>query len=200
MCKSTCKVSKLNIDSREWLGIKQKKPTKYHWIILFVILCLWAVWMAQDINGIVSGIEYTGSKKNLDPAIEISGVDFVSDEIKLRHQSLSRSMQYQCKTVSEDVLFAFQFSINDRTLEDHLFFLCERGRIFANAKIVQSSDKKIMCTEEYDGELKQILRSKFVTIKAIDVDSWRQVEYTTDDPKESCTMQHAIDVLELKWV
>ena len=57
-----------------------------------------------------------------------------------------------------------------------------------------------MCTEEYDGELKQILRSKYVTIKAIDVDSWKQVEYTTDDPKESCTMQHAIDVLELKWV
>lgn len=200
MCKNICKVSKLKIDSQEWLGIKKKKPNKYHWIILFVTLCLWAVWMARDINGFISGIEYTDSKKNVEPAIKISGVDFVSEEIKLRHQSLGRSMQYQCRIGSEDVLFSFQFSLNGRMIEDHIFFLCEIGRIFANAKIIESSDKKILCTEESGGELKQILRSKYVTIKAIDVETWKQVEYTTDNPKESCTMQHAIDVLELKWV
>jgi len=156
--------------------------------------------MAQDINGIVGGIEYTGAIELREAAIEISGVDFVSDEIKKKHQSLSQSMRYRCNGVSEDVLFGFHFSINDRRVDDHVFLLCSSGRAFGNAKIVDRSSNKIQCTEEYDGELKQVVRSKYITVKAIDITEWKQVEYSTTDPKESCAIQHAISVLELNWV
>ena len=68
--------------------------------------------MAQDINAMISGIEFTGSKTKTETAIEISGAEFVSEDIKFKHQTLSTSMQYQCTAVSEAVLFAFQFSFN----------------------------------------------------------------------------------------
>ena len=136
----------------------------------------------------------------MDAAIEISGVDFVDEKIKTKHRALSQSMKYQCSMVSEDVLFAFQFTYNKRVMEDHIFLLYENTKVFGNAKVIQRSDKKIKCTEEYDGELREVVRSREITIKAIDVDGWEQIEYTTTNPKESCMIQHAIDVLELKWV
>jgi hypothetical protein len=156
--------------------------------------------MAQDYTGMGNEIEYIGSKQNKQPAIEISGVDFVDEKTKTKHQILGKSMKYQCKMVSEDLLFAFQFSASKRIVEDHIFSLCGGARTFGNAKVIQKSEKKIKCTEEYNGDLKQVVRSKEVVIKAIDVDTWEQIEYISSDPKESCMLQHAIDVLELKWV
>ena len=200
MCKRFCKIPSLKLKSSEWRGPSYKKPSRCHWFLGFLVLSIWAVWMAQDYTGMNSGMEYVGSKSNMDAAIEISGVDFVDDKIKTKHRALSQSMKYQCSMVSEDVLFAFQFAYNKRVMEDHIFLLCENTKIFGNAKVVQRSDKKIKCTEEYDGELRQVVRSKEITIKAIDVDGWEQIEYTTTNPKESCMIQHAIDVLELKWV
>lgn len=199
-CKRMCKVPGLKLNSSEWRMSRYKKPTRLHWIILFVALCIWAVWMAQDINAMISGIEFTGSKTKTETAIEISGAEFVSEDIKFKHQTLSTSMQYQCTAVSEDVLFAFQFSFNDRPIEDHIFLICSNSKTFGNAKVVYRSPEKIKCTEEFNGEFKQIVRSKEITIKAIDIDGWKQTEYSTADPKESCMIQHAIDVLELKWV
>lgn len=200
MCKRFCKVPSLKLKSSEWRGASYKKPSRCHWFLGFLVLSIWAVWMAQDYTGMNSGMEYVGSKSNMDAAIEISGVDFVDEKIKTKHQALSQSMKYQCGMVSEDVLFAFQFAYNKRVMEDHIFLLCENTKVFGNAKVIQRSDKKIKCTEEYDGELRQVVRSKEITIKAIDVNGWEQIEYTTTNPKESCMIQHAIDVLELKWV
>jgi len=195
-----CKVPGLKLNSSEWRMSRYKKATRLHWIILFVALCIWAVWMAQDINGIISGIEFTGSKTKTETAIEISGAEFVSEDVKFKHQALSKSMQYQCVAVSEDILFAFQFSFNDRPIEDHIFLLCSNSKAFGNAKVIYRSPEKIKCTEEFNGDLKQVIRSKEVTIKAIDIEGWKQTEYSTSNPKESCMIQHAIDVLELKWV
>jgi len=155
--------------------------------------------MARDMSGYLSGIEYVGFRERTDPAIDVSGVDFLTEHIKAKHQALSASMQYQCNLLSEDVLFAFQFMSNERSIEDNILILCDSNTVFANAKVIYRSEEKIMCTEEYDGKLKQVVRSKSIAIKAIDVDEWRQVEYSTEDPKEACTIQHAIDILELKW-
>lgn len=200
MCGNMCRVPKLKIDDTEWHTKKYTKPSRCHWIVLFAALCTFVVWMARDINGMITGIEYTGSKKNSNVAIEISGVDFVSDEVKTKHQALGTSMNYFGNRLSEDVLFAFQFTVNERVIEDHIFYVTSSKRIFGNAKIIDRSENKIKCTEEYNGELRQVVRNKEVTIKAIDIEEWKQVEYTTSDPKEACTIQHAIDVLELKWV
>ena len=85
-CKRMCKVPGLKLNSSEWRMSRYKKPTRLHWIILFVALCIWAVWMAQDINAMISGIEFTGSKTKTETAIEISGAEFVSEDIKFKHQ------------------------------------------------------------------------------------------------------------------
>lgn len=200
MCKPLCNIPKLKLKPGEWHVRRIKKPGKYHWFVLFGVLSLWAVWMAQDLNGLISGIAYTGNKTNENRAIEISGVDFVSDDIRQKMLALANSMKYQCNIVSEDVLFAFQFSLNDRTMDDHVFISCETSRVYGNAKVVHRSSDKIKCTEESNGELRSVIRSREVVIKAIDITEWKLVEYTSVDAKESCMLQHAIDVLELKWV
>lgn len=200
MCNSLCKVPKLKIDGSEWHTKKVSKPSKCHWVVLFVVLCAFTVWMARDINGMITGIEFTGTKENSQPAIEISGVDFVSEEIKAKHQALATSMRYHGNLLSEDVLFGFQFALNDRIVDDHIFFLPDAKRVFGNAKIIERSEAQIKCTEEYNGELRQVVRNKEVRIKAIDIEEWKQVEYLSTHPKEACTIQHAIDILELKWV
>ena len=43
-------------------------------------------------------------------------------------------------------------------------------------------------------------RPSSVRIKAIDVDVWDIVEYESENNKESCIIQHALDVLNSKWV
>lgn len=196
MCKGFCKG---RLKKADWQTPRIKKPTKYHWIIFALVVALFSVWMINDINSYITGIEYNGNKQNTEVAIEISGVDFVSEDIQRKHKSLSASMKYQCSGVSEDVIFAFQFTMNDRDIDDHIFLVCENDTVFGNGKVIHSSKEKIKCTEEYNGELKMVVRSKEVVIKAIDIDEWKLVEYTSKNPKESCMIQHAIDVLELKW-
>ena len=85
MCKRFCKVPKLNLDPSEWRGIKPRKSSKCHWFLGFIILSIWAVWMAQDIHRYESVVwNITGSKTNTDPAIEISGAGFCgSEDVKI---------------------------------------------------------------------------------------------------------------------
>ena len=77
--------------------------------------------------------------------------------------------------------------------------ICDNDYVFGNAKVIHRSDEKIKCTEEYNGELKMVIRPKEVVVKAINVDEWKLMEYTSKDPKESCILQHAIDILEQSW-
>ena len=75
-----------------------------------------SVRMIKDHNSYSAGIKYIGGNKNIATAIEISGVDFVSEDIQLKYKSLGTSMKYQCNGVSEDVIFAFQFTVNERNM------------------------------------------------------------------------------------
>jgi hypothetical protein len=199
MCKRFCKMPKLKLSSSEWRGNKYKKASRFHWVVFFGVICCLVVWMSRDISN-AADYEYNGTNSPNSPAIEISGVDFVSEEIQKHHQSLGFYMKWQSDIVSEDVLFAFQFTSKNRMMDHHVFLLSDGGRAFGNAKVIRESEDKIKCTEEYGGELRGVVRSKRVTIKAIDIEEWKQVEYTSSNPKESCMIQHAIDILELKWV
>ena len=199
MCKRFCKARKPMINKADWQKIRLKKPSKYHWLGWMLLVSLFAVWMIADINSYITGIEYNGNKENKGAAIEISGVDFVSEEIERKHKSLGAAMKYQCASISEDVIFAFQFTVTERELDDHIFMICDNDYVFGNAKVIRRSDQKIKCTEEYNGELKTVIRPKEVVVKAINVDEWKLMEYTSKDPKESCILQHAIDILEQSW-
>ena len=43
------------------------------------------------------------------------------------------------------------------------------------------------------------VRPKDVVVRAIDVSDWKVIEYSSKNPKESCMLQHGIEVLELNW-
>ena len=136
---------------------------------------------------------------NLDAAKRISSLDFVSENVKEKHMELSEKMKLHCK---DDVLFAFQFSENENniTVEDHVFMLCSIQKIIANAEIIKHSDKYILCTEQYADVKKKVKRPSNVIIKAIDIDQWDIVQYQSKNAKEACIIQHAIDILNSKWV
>lgn len=197
MCKRLCKRSKTIMKKPDWMNYRIKKPTKTHWFVFAGFCVLSAVYLIRDMNS--SGIEYNGTKKNTESAIEISGVDFVSKEVEKRHKELASLMKSQCSGVSEDVIFAFQFNMNDRSLDDHIFMVCDTYRVLGNAKIIRKSEQKVKCTEEYNGELQIKIRPKDVLVRAIDVSDWKVIEYSSKNPKESCMLQHGIEVLELNW-
>ena len=68
------------------------------------------------------GIEYETDSKLTGPAIEISGIDFQSEDIELVMKNLSDNMKKQCIQGSMDVLFGFQFAIsNIQTMPSDLF-------------------------------------------------------------------------------
>ena len=81
-----------------------------------------------------------------------------------------------------------------------MFALCEGNQIFGNAEVISFSDEMVLCTEEYDGVLKQVKRPASIYLKAIDIEQWDVVEVNIEDSRKACVVQHAIDVLESKWV
>ena len=197
MCKGICKFPKLKEESVfSKLPKVRKSPIPMALLgIATVLFCVWFIYEQQKLD-----IEYHMENELKDVAIEISGIDFQSDDIELKLKSLSESMKNQCIYGSMDVVFGFQFNFEKDQIEDHIFYLCDPRMSFGNAKVIRESTEKVMCTEEFNGELVEKVRSKEVTIKAIDLDEWKQIQYTTQNAKESCIIQHAIDVLELKWV
>jgi peptide deformylase len=119
--------------------------------------------------------------------------------MKEKMQALGNRMKSVCKERSDDVVFAFQFGTNRRR-DDHVFALCgPQTRVFGNAEVITRSSEFIMCTEEFDSTLHQVRRPSSVSIKTIDIVEWEPIEYEVLDPKESCIVQHSIDVLESRW-
>ena len=154
--------------------------------------------MKNSISSIIhSDIKHLKTKQE---AIRISGIDFVSDVMKEKMQALGSKWKTYVKSVLMMSYLHFN-SVKDKVEgEDHVFALCsQKTKVFGNAEVTARSEEFIMCTEEYDGELNQIRRPASVSLKAIDIDQWELVEYDVKEPKESCIVQHAIDVLESKW-
>ena len=135
----------------------------------------------------------------LSPAIKISSIEYLSESIKEKNFELVDFMKDKC---DDDVLFAFNFMHieSNRTVEDHIFMLCSHQKAFANAEIIKSSDTYIFCNEQYSDVKKKIKRPSSVRIKGIDVELWDMVEYESSNTKEACIMQHALDILNSKWV
>ena len=202
-----CKRPSMPKDSSNF-GDSATQKKSIHWIVVFVTMCIIGGWIIPAVQR-NEDETLTYSPPNLEylrmklPAIRISGIDFVSDTMRYRNQELMYYMEYVCAERSDDVIFAFQFGPvgKHRRREDHVFALCENPpRVYGNAELVARGDEEVMCTEEYDGELRQVRRHSSVTIKAIDIKTWEVIEYDAADVREACVLQHAIDVLESKWI
>ena len=118
----------------------------------------------------------------LNPAIKISSIEYLSENVKDKNIELADIMKNKCQ---DDVLFAFQFIHleSNMTVEDHIFMLCDNKKIFANAEIIKKSDNNILCNEQYSSVIKKIKRPDNIRIKAIDVNLWDMVEYESKNNK-----------------
>jgi len=195
-----------NTTKKSWFG------KVYHWFVLAAGLAMLGAFLIPEIQRADQNPDLSylapNSKvlKTKAPAIRISGIDFVSDHVRDLHQKLSYQMDFICSERADDVIFAFQFGSNMnnkiRLRDDHIFALCRPGStlVVGNAEIIDKSEDFVMCQEEYAGILNQFKRPNEVTIKGIDIDTWEVIEFTTQNSKEACIVQHAIDILESKWV
>lgn len=179
---------------------KQKKGLNYIKLGVSLILISLIAWFMPDFSSdSYSYKDMHDDDLKLSPAIRISGIEYLSENVKDKNMELAEMMKTKC---NDDVLFAFQFTHieSNMTVEDHVFMLCSKHKIFANAEVIKSSEDFIMCNEQYATNVKKMKRPSSVRIKAIDVDIWDMVEYESENNKEACIIQHALDVLNSKWV
>lgn len=201
-----CKRPSMPSNGNNFRGSKSNVKSTCHWICTAVAVCIIGALGLQAFSSSEAKYNFKYYKPSIDQlrakpeAIRISGIDFVSDSMKEKMQALGDRMKTVCNERSDDVVFAFQFG-KGRRREDHVFALCGSPvQVFGNAEVIARSGEFIMCTEEFDGTLQQIRRPSSVSIKAIDVSEWESIEYDVTTPKESCIIQHSIDVLESKWI
>lgn len=206
-CCKSCKRPAMPKDSSKFTASLGVGKSYIHWLVVFLVCVLLGVWLFPEMQKQRDDrMSYYAPKiellKRKMPAIRISSIDYLSDTVRERLQELSYQMEFICSQRSDDAVFAFQFGSDNhsRFREDHMFALCEGNKVFGNAEVISSSEEMVLCAEEYDGVLKQVKRPASIFLKAIDIDQWDVVEVSIEDSKQSCVVQHAIDVLESKWV
>tara|TARA_B100000519_G_C14195598_1_gene415266 strand:- start:101 stop:745 length:645 start_codon:yes stop_codon:yes gene_type:complete len=208
-CCKNCKRPTMPTDSSKFTASLTSGNSYYQWIVVFIAFVLMGTWLIPEVQKQQEDhMSYYAAKidilKRKMPAIRISGIDFVSSAIRERHTELAYQMAYVCSQRSDDAVFAFQFGSDNhsRWREDHIFALCgkKQVKVYGNAEVISSSEDLVLCAEEYDGVLKQVKRPSSIVLKAIDIDEWEVIERSVEDSREACVIQHAIDVLESKWV
>lgn len=208
-CRKNCKrctKPRMPNDGNSYNVRRIKNKSCSHWTVVGLGMCVMAALLITEFKRTdENAFEYFPPNlkmlKRKDPAIKISGIDFHSDQMRDKLQNLGDRMKAICDERSEDVVFAFQFGTKKRR-EDHIFALCKdyNTMVLGNGEVVGKSDEYVMCTEEYDGELRYVKRPSSILLKGIDVSQWEPIEYESSSIKESCILQHAIDILESKWI
>lgn len=207
-CCNRCKRPNMPKDSNFLTHSLTSSKSYIHWIVVFIVFVLLGTYLLPEIQKEEEDhLSYYAAKIDLLkmklPAIQISGIDFVSSAVRERLVEMAYQMEFVCGERSDDVIYAFQFGTEKHTRfrEDHIFALCgEKTKVYGNAEVVSYSDDKVLCAEEYDGLLKQVKRPASIYIKVLDIWDWEIREIYVDDSKEACVIQHAIDVLESKWI
>ena len=179
----------------------KEKSSFLPWVSMFFIFVCCGVYNVPSLTKI-NPLKYFPPNANIlsskQPAVRVSGVDFVSENVRERLQDLSSQMDFTCNERSDDVVFAFQFGTSQRLREDHMFMLCSTKIAYANVDIVSFGSEMVLCTEEYGGVMKQVKRPGNIVVRGIHIDSWEVVEVELEQ-RDACVVQHAVDMLESKW-
>ncbi len=207
ICCTKCKRPHMPEDSNLLVQSLNSGKTYFHWVLVFVVFVMFGTWLLPEIQK-KEEASLTYYAPNIDilkkkvPAIRISSIDFVSSAMRERHVELAYQMQYICKQRTDDVVFAFQYGLKNysRLREDHIFIECKTGNVYGNAEILSYGEEYVLCNEEYDGTLKQVKRPSSIVLRGIDIIEWEVIEEGISNPVDACIIQHAIDVLESKWV
>ena len=170
---------------------KVRKLKPIHWLIIFVFVTLVITWMLVDTS---SGIKYRHSVRHGNPADKVLNLD---DNYRQKLQSLSAQMKAYCDRGS-DIVFGHNLLINDQIFNDYVFHECG-GHTWLNARIEVKTEKQVKCQEEFASIYRSVPRAKSITMTALDVDSWTE-RVVSGESKTACVWQHAVDILDRKWV
>jgi hypothetical protein len=202
-CCNACK-QKSNSYIRNLKGTKAN-TSKYHYVIVAITLALVSMFFVHDVaedgNKFIF-YQPQASDLKRKPSTFLSTIEFSQDTVKDRMQNMAYQMDYSCEVSVTDVIFSFQYvrsTITNETYNDHIFMVCRNHMAFSNAEVVYESKEKIMCTEEYAGKLQRKIRSQNISIKAIDVQKWEPIDYSSATEQEACTLAHGIEMLNNKW-
>lgn len=179
-----------------------RKP--YHFIMVAATIVALTAYFIQDIKPEGKQFKYMPPDKNhleRKRSSFISGVEFQQTEVKEHIQEMAWQMDYACEASGNDVIFSFQYSRDSKnnSYNDHVFMLCETHRCLGNTEIISESKEKILCTEEYGGELRKKKRSANITVKGIDINAWKTIQYHSKSEAEACMIGHAVDILNTEW-
>jgi hypothetical protein len=184
-------------------SVNQGSKNTYCIYSLFALIIISLAWLVEEVKTKNDALRFTPphvEHLHLSSAIRMSGAEFQDEEFRTSKLHLLYNMDKACEITSNlDVVFAFQFERSNRSLRDHIFMICTNHRIFGNSVITHRAEGNILCTEEYGGVLKEKTRSSNVTMKAIDVNTFKHIEYSSSSAVESCIMQHSLDMLDQKW-
>ena len=169
--------------------VRRLKPI--HWLLVFVFFVLTLAWMLVDTT---SGISYRHSVRHSEPASRVLHLD---DDYRKKLQSLDTYLQQFCDRGS-DIVYGHNLLVNDMIFNDYVFHICG-GQTWLNAKITVKTDEMVSCQEEYASIYRSVPRAKKISMKAIDVSTWSEREVMAEG-KVACMWQHAVDILDHKWV
>lgn len=187
-------------------GKFKKTGGKYsHWVTVLMGLCACGLLFTPEVQKAVynDGIDYHAPNvtdlTNRRKSIRMSDMDFNNEKLEKNLGELAWQMEHACDQRTDDVVFGFQYGSTKKRRTDHVFMLCKTKSAYANARIVDYGDTYVHCKEEYAGKYREVKRPSSIVMKAIDVDEWESIVYETEDPTDSCILQHAIDLLDGKW-
>lgn len=202
-CCTTCK-KKSNGYIRNMKGTKLN-TSKYHYLLVALTLAAVSIFFVHDVAEEGQKFIYHMPQKTdftRKPSFFISTLEFAQEDVRESKQNMAYQMDYSCEASVNDVIFSFQYvrsTITNESYNDHIFMICSNHMVFGNSEIVYESAEKILCTEEYAGTLHKKVRSQNITIKGIDIRTWMPVEYSSHSFQESCTIAHAVEMLNNEW-
>ena len=170
---------------------KVRKLKPIQWAIMFVFSTLVLAWMLIDTS---SGVEYRHSVRHGDAANRVLHLD---NDYRQKMQTIHYQLKQFCNRGS-DIVFGHNLLINGEIFNDHVFHVCG-GSTWLNAVVRARSEKQVSCQEEFASIYRSVPRTKEISMKAIDVETWSEREISAEGA-QSCVFQHAVDILERKWV
>ena len=168
-----------------------KKTNPLHWCALALSSAALVAWMLIDTT---LPVKYKHSVKYQPSAVKSLNLD---DNYRTKMQLVSSYMKEYCERGS-NIVFAHNVEYEGSVLNDHMFHVCGGGT-WINARIVKSSSEEIRCKEEYANMYKSRIKPKSVSMRAVNVDTWSEQEIEGEGTV-SCRWNHAIDILENKWL
>jgi|TARA_B110000977_G_scaffold196186_1_gene276068 hypothetical protein len=167
------------------------KTNPLHWIVVFLFAAACVSWMLVDTT---PEFVFKHSVKYQEAAVKSLQLD---DTYRVQMQRVSQKLREFCDRGSH-IVFAHNVQFQGERLNDHMFHVCG-GSTWINARVVSMSTQLVQCQEEYANTYRTRHKAKEIHMRAVDVDTWSERE-VTGSAATACRWQHAIDILENKWL